>query len=662
MSAAVALANLDIFEREGLNEHVRDNAPALPGDAGEAARPADRRRRPRRRATSTASSWSRTRPPRRPSTTTSRERLLRGFLSKALFDAGLYCRADDRGDPVVQLAPPLIIGQARVRRDRADPALGAHRGMVASCEPIGRRSRRSHRTRERTRVRRIPREGGRTTATPLDAVLDAGARRARRRRRRRRAAVRRPRRLRRRRRSGALPRLDGLPAVPRARRGAPTCVTVTLLDGLVLARTAFESSMNYRCVMVLGTVRRCSTARTSDDALRVITEHLLPGRWDGHAGRPSRKERGRHAGARAAARRVLASRSRDRRARGRPAGRRDPASRSWAGIVPLARGRSASRCRDEPRAHRVRPSPPTSGDLDPRMTRPTLPRACRCGGTRLPDELRRPRGRAARRATRPPTSPSSAPATPGCGRRTTSPKADPSLRVVVLEAETAGLRRQRPQRRLGVGAVPRRRWTRWPGVLARGRDRACSAPCTTPSTRSAASPPPRAGTSTAPRAARSASPAPRCSSSGPASEVAHGAPGASARTDSELLDADEARERLGATDVLGAHLHPALRRDPPGPARARPRPRRRAPLGVTIHEGTRVDGHRARASCARAHGDVRAPHVVRATEGTPRRCPGTGATLAPVYSLDARHRAAARARSGTRSGWPRARRSPTTGT
>jgi adenosylmethionine-8-amino-7-oxononanoate aminotransferase len=36
--------------------------------------------------------------------------LLRGFLSKALFDAGLYCRADDRGDPVVQLSPPLTIG------------------------------------------------------------------------------------------------------------------------------------------------------------------------------------------------------------------------------------------------------------------------------------------------------------------------------------------------------------------------------------------------------------------------------------------------------------------------------------------------------------------------------------------------------------------------
>ncbi|NED69629.1 aspartate aminotransferase family protein, partial [Streptomyces sp. SID10244] len=39
------------------------------------------------------------------------ERILRGFLSSALFDAGLYCRADDRGDPVVQLAPPLIATQ-----------------------------------------------------------------------------------------------------------------------------------------------------------------------------------------------------------------------------------------------------------------------------------------------------------------------------------------------------------------------------------------------------------------------------------------------------------------------------------------------------------------------------------------------------------------------
>lgn len=38
------------------------------------------------------------------------ERLLRGFLSTAFYDAGLYCRADDRGDPVIQLAPPLTAG------------------------------------------------------------------------------------------------------------------------------------------------------------------------------------------------------------------------------------------------------------------------------------------------------------------------------------------------------------------------------------------------------------------------------------------------------------------------------------------------------------------------------------------------------------------------
>ncbi|MDA8317566.1 MAG: aspartate aminotransferase family protein, partial [Actinomycetota bacterium] len=42
------------------------------------------------------------------------ERLLRGYLSPALFDAGLICRADDRGDPVIQLSPPLIIGHEEI--------------------------------------------------------------------------------------------------------------------------------------------------------------------------------------------------------------------------------------------------------------------------------------------------------------------------------------------------------------------------------------------------------------------------------------------------------------------------------------------------------------------------------------------------------------------
>jgi nitroimidazol reductase NimA-like FMN-containing flavoprotein (pyridoxamine 5'-phosphate oxidase superfamily) len=61
--------------------------------------------------------------------------------------------------------------------------------------------------------------------------------------------------------------------------GAPACVTVTLLDGLVLARSAFESSMNYRGVMALGT---CTVLEGDDrdEALRLVSDHLLPGRWD----------------------------------------------------------------------------------------------------------------------------------------------------------------------------------------------------------------------------------------------------------------------------------------------------------------------------------------------------------------------------------------------
>lgn len=70
--------------------------------------------------------------------------------------------------------------------------------------------------------------------------------------------------------------------------GAPTCLTVTLLDGLVLARSAFESSMHYRGAMVLGT---CAVleGEEKDAALRTISDHLLPGRWD-DIREPSRKE------------------------------------------------------------------------------------------------------------------------------------------------------------------------------------------------------------------------------------------------------------------------------------------------------------------------------------------------------------------------------------
>jgi hypothetical protein len=64
---------------------------------------------------------------------------------------------------------------------------------------------------------------------------------------------------------------------------------VTLLDGLVVAMSAFESSMNYRAAMVLGVARRLS-GDDELDALRCITEHLLPGRWT-DCRQPSAKER-----------------------------------------------------------------------------------------------------------------------------------------------------------------------------------------------------------------------------------------------------------------------------------------------------------------------------------------------------------------------------------
>ncbi|MBX3098146.1 MAG: aspartate aminotransferase family protein [Salinibacterium sp.] len=127
VSSAVALANLDIFEEEKLVENVRDNSPIfrktlerlndLPivGDVRgdgyffgiELVKD---------KATKTTFDDDES------------ERLLRGFLSKALYDAGLYCRADDRGDPVIQLAPPLTIGPAEF-----DEIEGILRGVLTEA-------------------------------------------------------------------------------------------------------------------------------------------------------------------------------------------------------------------------------------------------------------------------------------------------------------------------------------------------------------------------------------------------------------------------------------------------------------------------------------------------------------------------------------------------
>jgi adenosylmethionine-8-amino-7-oxononanoate aminotransferase len=111
VSAAVALANLDIFEREQLNQHVQDTGADF--------------RRTLEKLTDLpivgdvrgdgffyGIEMVKDKATRETFDDDESERLLRGFLSKALFDAGLYCRADDRGDPVIQLSPPLVCDQS----------------------------------------------------------------------------------------------------------------------------------------------------------------------------------------------------------------------------------------------------------------------------------------------------------------------------------------------------------------------------------------------------------------------------------------------------------------------------------------------------------------------------------------------------------------------
>src|SRR6185436_4589201 len=63
-------------------------------------------------------------------------------------------------------------------------------------------------------------------------------------------------------------------------KGIDVCLTVTLVDGLVLARSAFNHSMNYRSVVVLGHAELVSEPQEKLAALRALSEHMIPGRWD----------------------------------------------------------------------------------------------------------------------------------------------------------------------------------------------------------------------------------------------------------------------------------------------------------------------------------------------------------------------------------------------
>jgi len=112
VSAAVAMANLDLFESEGVVDHVRTNAPLLRGTlerlldlpiVGDV----------RGDGFFYGIELVKDKATRETFDDDESERLLRGYLTPALYEAGLYCRADDRGDPVVQLAPPLTCGPAQ---------------------------------------------------------------------------------------------------------------------------------------------------------------------------------------------------------------------------------------------------------------------------------------------------------------------------------------------------------------------------------------------------------------------------------------------------------------------------------------------------------------------------------------------------------------------
>jgi nitroimidazol reductase NimA-like FMN-containing flavoprotein (pyridoxamine 5'-phosphate oxidase superfamily) len=112
--------------------------------------------------------------------------------------------------------------------------------------------------------------------------------------------------------------------------GVPACLTTTLLDGLVLARSAFNHSMNYRSVVVLGTATLVEGADERAAALEAFTEKLLPGRW-GELRAPSPQE--------LKATRVLAMSLTEASAKVRDGGpvddEEDHALDVWAGVVPL---------------------------------------------------------------------------------------------------------------------------------------------------------------------------------------------------------------------------------------------------------------------------------------------------------------------------------------
>jgi len=113
-------------------------------------------------------------------------------------------------------------------------------------------------------------------------------------------------------------------------RGIPVCVTVTLLDGVVLARSIFNHSMNYRSVVLLGTATLVDDPADKLEALRRLSEHILPGRWA-----DSRQPNDKELKATSVLRLPITEFSAKVR-QGPPIDdEEDYAFRTWAGVVPL---------------------------------------------------------------------------------------------------------------------------------------------------------------------------------------------------------------------------------------------------------------------------------------------------------------------------------------
>lgn len=113
--------------------------------------------------------------------------------------------------------------------------------------------------------------------------------------------------------------------------GIPACVTITVVDGIVLARSAFHHSINYRSVVAFGTAREICAATRKVRALRALSEQLVPGRW--------REVRGPRLEELAATRVIefAIEEASTKVRRGPPIDdEADYASSVWAGVVPLA--------------------------------------------------------------------------------------------------------------------------------------------------------------------------------------------------------------------------------------------------------------------------------------------------------------------------------------